>query len=393
MKLLDEYVDYHKGFTACPETFVRWSGLYALSTIAGWGHVYKTGNWNFRPNLWVLLCGESSAKKSTALITTKHLLKEIKEEYLAKTYYSHASFIVDMSKNPHRCFIYNEADTSFRMLDETHNKPLRSEMMSLFDGFPCSKEIRGTEGKGDFYATELVPGINGYIGPYRGPYLCWAAATTFAQVNDHLQGNTSHIESGFFPRMLLVPQLEQTQIIPRPKPHDQAKYDSILAKLKDLFMEPDREYVYSESAGKIFDEWYYRIHARIKTKESIFTPFYLKMCEIHAHKIAILSAFERGNATMDDHDIEFAIQMLWPIEKSWPTILGKFTETKKQKIESRVYSYITEHPGCTISEIQRVLRLPGDELSKLIYYAKENNILDIELKKTGGRHAKCLTLR
>lgn len=392
MKYLDDFVAYHREFTACPETFVRWSGLYALSCVAGWGHVYRSGNWDYRPHLWMLLCGESSAKKSTALSTAQKLVQAIDESRIASQYYSLASFIIDMAENPHRCFFYQEADTAFRMMDEKMNLPMRPEMMKLFDGKTTSKKIRGSEGKGETYITELRPGINGYAGDYKGPYLCWGAATTPSQVNAHLQGNTTHIESGFFPRILLIPQIEQTQIIPRPTSDDKTKYFALLDRLRDYSQRPDTEYRYSESAGVIFDAWYMRAIARMKTKEPIFTPFYLKMCEIHAHKLALLSAFERGSAIMEDEDVEFAIQMLWTVEKAWPQMLGKFTESRAHMLEDRIINYIKDHSPCTPSDLQRVFHIDGPKLKMMLDAAKANGILSIDPKPTKGRPAHVITL-
>lgn len=392
MKFLDDFVDYHKDFTSCPETFVRWSGLYALSCVAGWRHVYRSGNWDYRPHLWILLVGESSAKKSTALSTAQKMVQEIDDTIIASQYYSTASLIIDMAENPHRCFFYQEADSSFRMMDEKTNLSMRPEMMKLFDGKVTSKKIRGSEGKGEVYITEKRPGVNGYIGDYKGPYVCWGAATTPGQVNAHLQGDTTHIESGFFPRILLVPQIEPTQLIPRPPADDKTKYKALVSRLMEYHRTLPTEYHYSDSAGDIFDKWYVSRIARMKTKEPIFHPFYLKMCEIHCHKLSILSALERFSSVIEDQDVEFAIQMLWQVEKAWPQMLGKFTESRAHKLEERIIAFIKDNAPCTPSMIQKALHIEGPKLKLILDAAKSNGLLSIDPKPTGGRPALVITL-
>lgn len=396
MKFLDDFVDYHKDFTSCPETFVRWSGIYALSCVANWNHVYKIGNWNCRPHLWILLCGDPSTKKSTALFSARSLISKIdtgilNEGLVAEQHYSHASFIVEMSENPHRCFFYDEAETFFKMIDEKYNGSFRSDLMQLHGDKVIGKKVRGVEGKGEIFRTEKVPGVNGYVGPYVGPYVCWGAATTPAQINRHLRGLTDEVDSGFFPRMLLVPQTETTQVIPRPPPHDSVKFDALRRTLQHLFNSPSRDYAYSKSAGAIYDAWHLRMRAKMAIADPILQPFYMKMIEIHCHQVALLSAFARESSTIDDEDVSFAMTMLLKVEKGWPQLISKFTASKSQKEEDRILNYVRDHSPCTPTQIIRALRMDGDIIQKKLWTAEKNGFLSIEIKKTATRTGKVIT--
>lgn len=396
MKFLDDFVDYHKDFTSCPETFVRWSGLYALSCVANWNHVYRTGNWNCRPHLWILLCGEPSTKKSTALFSARSLISKIDTRLpnislVAEQHYSHASFIVEMGENPHRCFFYDEAETFFKMIDEKYNGSFRSDLMQLHGDKVIGKKVRGVEGKGEIFRTEKVPGVNGHIGPYLGPYVCWGAATTPAQINRHLRGLTDEVDSGFFPRILLIPQIEVTRVIPRPPPHDPAKFEALLTTLQRLFDSQTCDYAYSKSAGDIYDAWHLRMTAKMHTVDAMLQPFYMKMIEIHCHQIALLSAFERQSNIIDDQDVSFAMNMLLKVERGWPSLIGKFTESKSQKEESRILNYIKNNSPCTPTQIIRALRMDGDVIQKKLAIAEKNGIISIETKKTSTRTGKVVT--
>lgn len=396
MKFLDEFVDYHKDFTSCPETFVRWSGIYALSCVANWNHVYRTGNWNCRPHLWILLCGEPSTKKSTALFSARSLISKIETRIpnvslVAEQHYSHASFIVEMAENPHRCFFYDEAETFFKMIDEKYNGSFRSDLMQLHGDKVIGKKVRGVEGKGEIFRTEKVPGINGYIGPYLGPYVCWGAATTPAQINRHLRGLTDEVDSGFFPRMLLIPQIETTKVIPRPPPHDPLKFEALLKKLQALFDSPNCDYAYSKSAGAIYDAWHLRMSAKLPIVDPMLQPFYMKMIEIHCHQIALLSAFERQSSTIEDDDVSFAMTMLLKVEKGWPSLIGKFTESKSQKEEARILNYVKTNSPCTPTQIIRALRMDGDVIQKKLAIAEKNGILSITAKPSTTKPGKIVT--
>src|ERR1035438_6603058 len=102
MKFVDDFISYNRDFTGCPDIFLKWSALLALSAVAGYKHVHRRGNWDVRPNLWVLLLGNSSSYKSTGLSSMRRLLFEAQKDVLASQEYSHEALIEDIANNPHR---------------------------------------------------------------------------------------------------------------------------------------------------------------------------------------------------------------------------------------------------------------------------------------------------
>ena len=128
MKFIDDFLDYCRDFTGSPEPFIRWSGLLALSAVAGEKHILRRGDWDVRPNLWVLLLGNSSSYKSVALHSARRLLHEAVPGILASQEYSHEALIEDIALNPHRLFIYDEAESYFKMISQKYNAPMRSAM-------------------------------------------------------------------------------------------------------------------------------------------------------------------------------------------------------------------------------------------------------------------------
>lgn len=387
MKFLDDFVAYHKDFTGCPETFVRWSGLYALSCVAGTGHVLRMGTWNPKPNLWILLCGDSSVKKSTALDTAQRLITEIDPGILAAQQYSEPALIMDVSTNPHRCFFYDEAESFLKMLGEKFNQQMRSTLMTLYAGKVISRRIQGKEGKGEFHETQIM-----HDGKTFRPYLCWAGASTPAQVGQHLNGSTTELISGFFPRMILVPQTDKGFTIPRPPPDDAMKYAALREKLNSLYLVKDCEYKYSSDAGKIFDDWFLRITKRIESSDEIMKAFYLKLRDIFIHKIAILCAFERGSSIIEKDDIANAIQFLWPIEKGWSDILAKFSEKEWDRERERVKKFIQTRGNVTRSEVlQGVKGVMAQKLSAILDGLQQDDIIKVKTDRSCDKPKTVIT--
>ena len=148
MKFLDDFVDYCKEFTGCPEIFLRWSALLTLSAVAGSKHVLRRGDWDVKPNLWVLIVGNSSSYKSTGLASARRLLHEAAPEIMAASDGSYEAIIEDLAQYPHRLFVYDEAESYFKMLAQKYNAPLAPAMMSLYNGQPITRRIKGKDGKG-----------------------------------------------------------------------------------------------------------------------------------------------------------------------------------------------------------------------------------------------------
>lgn len=381
MKFIDDFVAYHKDFTGCPETFVRWSGIYALSCVAGWGHKLPMGNWNHYPNLWVLLCGDSSVKKSTALSTAQNLITEINPEILAAQQYSEPALIADVSMNPHRCFFYDEAESFLKMLGEKYNQQMRSTLMMLYAGKVISRRIQGREGRGEYHETKTFE--NGHE---LRPYICWGGASTPYQIGHHLNGSTTDLMSGFFPRIILVPQTEKGYTIPRPPPHDPAKFAALRERLAVLHAIKDREYHYSDAAGKIFDDWHLRITRRAEKADNLSIAFYLKMRDIFIHKISIIFAFERSSPIIEADDISQAINLLWPIEKGWKNIISKFTENEWDREIDRVERFVREQEHCSRQEIILAVRgIRSQKLTAILLGLKQDGKIEESSEQTAGR--------
>lgn len=375
MKFIEDFVEYCQEFTGCPDIFLRWSGLLALSAVAGDKHVHRRGDWDVRPNLWVLIVGNSSSYKSAGLNASRRLLQVAVPGCLAAQEYSHEAMIEELHDNPHRVFYYDEAHAFFSMLESPYNKgKMKSAFMSLYGRIPLKRKIKGKDGLG------VESDIN-------SAYVCWGGASTPVQLTEVLNGKTTDLLSGLFPRFLMVPYFGAERSIEDPPPSDPAKREALISKLRDLSMVGDREYTYSPEALQIKHQWLIRFNKRESSSDLLTTAFYRKMRDEHFHKIAMLSAFERGSILMDTEDVENAIQFLWPVEKEWATLIERLTEKEWDREANRVESFLKKNVLCDRNDLLRAVRgIRAQKLSAILSGLLQDGKIDMPPpEKTGGR--------
>lgn len=373
MKFIDDFVDYCKDFTGCPEIFVRWAGLYALSAAAGYRHIHRRGNWDVRPNLWMLILGNSSSFKSIGLASARKLLYESIPEVLAAQEYSHEALIEDVAMNPHRVFIYDEAESYFKMLAQKYNAPMRSAMMSLYNSVPLQRRIKGRDGKGETHTIE-------------NSYLCWAGASTPYQIATHLNGNTTDLLSGMMPRFIMVPYFEKESYIEDPPPDNLKKRQALADRLKYLHFMHEREYKYTPDALQAKHKWLSQFSKRMDSAELLLCAFYKKMRDEHIHKIAILSAFERESHLLEVQDVANAVSLLWPVEREWPSLLERLTEREWDREAQRVEDFLKKERSCDRNDILRAIRgIKAHKLTYILDGLKQDNKIETPTEKTSGR--------
>lgn len=367
MKFVDDFVAYAREFTGCPTPFLEWSALLCLSTVAGRGHRLRRGNWDVTPNLWVLLLGKSSSYKSTGLATARKLLREACPEKLMGQEYSHEKLLEDLAANSHRLFTYDEAETFFSMLNQKYNISMKSALMSLW--------------RDDFYERSTK---GGGVLTIRNAYLCWGGASTPVQLSNLLNGKDSDLLSGLLPRFVVVPYFGPETSLADPPPDDRVKRDALVATLKSLSFETDKEYSYSPASLVLKAQWLQKFQARITGTDSRLAAFYRKMRDEHYHKIAMLSAFERGSTVIEPIDLKAVTGFLWPIEKALPDILEQMTSSQWGRDSERVQGIIKSAGVLSRNSLSDKCRLYGMHLEKHLLALKLDEKIDIKPVKNGA---------
>ena len=373
MKFADDFVSYCRDFTGSPEPFIRWTALLMLSAVAGERHVLRRGDWDVKPNLWVLLLGNSSSYKSVALNSGRRLIFEACEGIIASQEYSHEALIEDIASNPHKLFVYDEAESYFKMMAQTYNAPMRSMMMSLYSGVPVQRKIKGKDGKGETHTITNA-------------YICWGGASTPYQISAHMNGSTTDFLSGMFPRFLLVPYFGPESQIEDPPPCDRMKRAALISRLKELSLMGEREYTYAPDALEAKHKWLMQFNKRAEGAELLLSAFYRKMRDEHFHKVSMICAFERNSSVISVSDVAETASMLWSVEKEWPTLLESLTEKEWDREANRVELYIKKIGIADRSDILNNVRgVKAQKLTAILTGLEQDRKIVVKNEDTGGR--------
>lgn len=373
MKFVDDFVDYCRDFTGSPEPFIQWSAILALSAVAGEKHILRRGDWDVRPNLWILLLGNSSSYKSVALHSARRLLYEACPGILASQEYSHEALIEDIALNPHKLFLYDEAESYFKMISQKYNAPMRSAMMSLYNGIPIQRQIKGKDGKGEIHSIERA-------------YICWGGASTPFQIAAHMNGSTTDLLSGMFPRFLMVPYFGPEAPVEDPPPANPVKREALISRLKFLSLMGERIYTYSPDALKAKSKWLSQFNKRAESSELLLSAFYRKLRDEHFHKVAMISAFERNSSSIEVEDVANASALLWPVEKQWGPLIATLTEKEWDRETNRVAEFLKREKKVDRTEILRALRgIRAQKLTAILTGLIQDKQIVVGDQNTAGR--------
>lgn len=289
---------------------------------------------------------------------------------MAAQEYSHEAMLEDLAENPHKVFYYDEAHSFFSMLESPYNKgKMKSAFMSLYGRVPIQRKIKGKDGHGETHTIT-------------GAYVCWGGASTPVQLTEVLGGKTTDLLSGLFPRFLMVPYFGPEKSIEDPPPADLSKRNSLISQLSSLSTMGEREYTYTPEALDVKHKWLSRFNKRAESSEMLLSAFYRKMRDEHFHKIAMLSAFERGVTVMEHQDVSNAIDLLWPIEKEWPALLERLTEKEWDRETNRVVEFIKKNGEVHRTDLLRGVRgIRAQKLSAILEGLLQDN--QIRITKAG----------
>lgn len=336
-----------------------------LSAVAGDRHIHRRGDWDVRPNIWILLLGNSSSYKSTGLAAARRLLFLAAPNVLAAQEYSHEKLIQDISENPHRLFIYDEAESFFRLLDQNNNGSMKATLMTLWNRHPYRREIRGKDG-------------NGEISVIDNAYLCWGGASTSVQIANQMKNGSSDLLSGFLPRFTIVSYFGKERIIEDPPPADLTKREALVSRLKYLAFSPDRFYTYTNEAIEAKRAWLSDFEKRSQGADFLLGSFYKKLRDEQFHKLCLISAFERESSEMTIDDVAEAASMLWQVEKGWPDVLSKLSEKEWDRDISRVENFIKSEHKVDRKEILRAIRgVKAQKLTAILDGLTQDGKIDI----------------
>ena len=345
-RFTEAYLEYAKEFTDCPDVFLMWGALLAISASLSRKVYVEIGAWNQSPNLWIVLIGKSSSHKSTAISRVEDLIESIDIDRLAPSEFSHEAIIDALSKNATRLFIFDEAKGFFDSMKKKYNEGLNALLTTLYR-------------KPNYSRTTMKYGtVN-----IQNAYLAMGMATTPEWLRSSLQNAEESAMSGFLSRFLMIPcTANGDKPYPKPPPHDLMKFGALKNMLRG-FQRIEQPFSYTPEADKCFDNWFCEITERENKSSPILGGFFEHFKNEAIHKLAVILAIDRGEREITRAAFEEAAACLRYVEKMLPTLVEDLTSDKLDQERKKIRDYIRSQGLCRREDLASIVHVHGEKLT------------------------------
>lgn len=365
MRFTDEYLTYAKEFTDCPDVFLTWGALLAISASLSRECHVQIGSWNIAPHLWIIVIGKSSSHKSTAISIVEDLIDLVDSNRAAPHEFSSEAIITSLSKSSNRLFIFDEAKGFFDMMAKTYNESLKSLFTTLYRKPTYTRE---TLKHGRLQITNA--------------YIPMGMATTPEWLRASIQDAEQSAMSGFLARFLMVPYAGNgNKPMSKPPPHDPEKFSGLVSRLIG-FTRIAHPFHYTPEADRFMDEWYHATTKRENESLPILGPFFEHMKNEAIHKLGVIFAVDRGESEITLGAVKDAVLALSYIEDMLPSLVEDLTDNRGDRDRRKVASFIKSHGVCTREKLAHGVHIHGENLTRLLIGLEADGLIG-SVKKDG----------
>jgi hypothetical protein len=345
-RFTEKYLAYANEFTDCPDPFLLWGALLAISASLSRCTYVAAGSWNVAPHIWVVLIGKSSSHKSTAISIVEDLIESVDPERSAPHEFTSEAIIQSLSKQPVRLFIFDEAKSFFDMLGKKYNESLKSLFTILYR-------------KPNYSRTTLKHGVISI----KNAYLPIGMATTPEWLRQSLQDAEQSAMSGFLARFLMVPFFGLGNApMALPPPHDPEKFKALSEMLWE-YKKIEQVFYYTPEARTALDKWYLETTARENRALPILGPFFEHFKNEAIHKLALLFAVDRSEREITLEAFREASLCLLYVEDMLPPLVEDMTGSKWDRERKRVIEILREKMVIDRTLLSRLSHLTGEHLT------------------------------
>lgn len=348
-RFTEKYLQYTKEFTDCPDVFLMWGALLAISASLSRKVYIEIGAWNQSPNLWIVLIGKSSSHKSTAISRVEDLIESIDVDRLAPSEFSQEAIIDALSKNSTRLFIFDEAKSFFDSMGKKYNEGLSSVLTTLYR-------------KPNYSRTTMKHGTLNI----QNAYLAMGMATTPEWLRSSLQNAEESAMSGFLSRFLMIPfSGEGNTPFPKPPPHDLLKF-GVLKDILRSYQRIEQPFIYSPSADVAFMEWFSETTERENKALPILGAFFEHFKNEAIHKLSILLAIDRGERVISLEAFQEAVICLRYVENMMPSLIEDLTSDRIEQGRKKIKEFIRAKGMCRRETVASEVHIHGEFLTRYL---------------------------
>lgn len=358
---VEEYIEWASSLGDAAVQYHEAGAFVVLSSLLAGNVRLPTSYGVLLPNLWFMILADTTlTRKTTAMDIAMDLVVDVDHDAILATDGSIEGLMTGMSTRPGRPSVF-----------------LRDEFSGLIESMT----------KKDYYAGMAEAFTKLYDGKYqkrmlrrevievREPVLIMFAGGIRNRILSML--SWEHVASGFLPRFVFITAVsDPSKMRPLGPPTDRTmgQRDYILTKLRAMHAHYTNvqqvttggktviaQTRYDASLTEEAWERYREIEALMlqagvdSNQPDLTTPTMDRLCK-SGLKVATLLAASRNLGSSVTITLQDVIKAFWYIEK-WreytSDVLDNIGHTDEEKEMSRVFDYVTNHPGCLRSEVMQ----------------------------------------
>jgi hypothetical protein len=360
-RFTEKYLEYANEFTDCPDPFLLWGALLAISASLSRCVYVEAGSWNISPHIWMILIGKSSSHKSTAISIVEDLIEVVDPERSAPAEFTSEAIIQSLTKQPIRLFIFDEAKAFFDMLGKKYNESLKSLFTILYR-------------KPNYSRTTIKHGVLSV----KNAYLPIGMATTPEWLRQSLQDAEQSAMSGFLARFLMVPYNGKGNApMALPPAHNSDKFKALSEMLWE-YKKIEQVFHYTPEAKERLAKWYTETTERENKTLPLLGPFFEHFKNEAIHKLCILFAVDRGEQEITLESFREASLCLRYVEDMLPGLVEDMTSNQWDRDHKRILEVVRKHQDMERSDLSRLVKVSGQHLTAHLTGAEQDGYLIIK---------------
>ena len=339
---MELYLKYHKG-TEPPTIFHRWCAISMMATILGKNSWIEHGHSKIYPNQYIMLLGESGARKDTAIKAAVKLLRDSGFENIASSKTSKEKFLMDLQ---HGLDGENDAID----LDEVDKTSVGGLFESLglqddsavSEGLIAAGEFNVFIGHGNIEFIDLLTDLWDYHGVFKQRFKTSKSIRVPNPYINMLIGNTAIgvsmsfppevVGQGFFSRLVIVYSDPSGRLVAFPPAPDQDVRIELISRLSELRMTYSGEVSISPEGKNALEEIYLNY---VKMEDSRFRSYSARRFT-HLLKLCTICAADRLSHFITLQEVITANTILVYTEFYMSQGLGQFGKAKNSDVTSRI---------------------------------------------------------
>lgn len=333
-------MDWAKPRCESPETFIKWSGLFTLSSALR-RHVKVPrelmGGWEIPPNLYVLFVAPPGrARKTTSINFSDDIILDVKGMTRAPTIVTQAALLKQLAESD---------DASLFITSHEFSSLIMKSKIEMFEFLTDLYD-----GKRHIEASTISRAIDFVDKPCAN----LLAATTPRWIVENMP--ESVIGGGFASRVIFI---YEERVRRRQLYYEGLNYQhfdglkaDLISDLQHIADNVKGDFSLEDDAKAIMEGWY-RQNAEVPDADYRLMG-YLERRPAHIHKIAMLLHISRSDVlVLERRDFEEAVALLEVVEKKLPRVFREIGKNESAPDMAQIQDWVQQKQRVSMKDLRR----------------------------------------